>query len=239
MPEAATAVSQSQGAQQTIVSMRGIKKSYYRGKLEVPVLQGIDLEVPTGAFEALVGPSGSGKTTLLNLIAGLDHPTEGSITVAGADLSQMSEGGLADWRARTIGFVFQSFNLIPVLTAAQNVELPLLLRKLSRSERKERVRTALRIVDLEDRLNHLPRELSGGQEQRVAIARAIVSDPTILVADEPTGDLDRKSANDVLDLMVKLNQEFGKTIFMVTHDVAAAERASVRRVLDKGLLKRN
>jgi putative ABC transport system ATP-binding protein len=219
--------------------MRGIKKSYYRGKLEVPVLQGIDLEVSTGAFEALVGPSGSGKTTLLNLIAGLDHPSQGNILVAGADLSQMSEGALADWRARTIGFVFQSFNLIPVLTAAQNVELPLLLGKLSRSDRKERVRTALRIVGLEDRLNHLPRELSGGQEQRVAIARAIVSDPTILVADEPTGDLDRKSANDVLDLMVKLNQEFGKTIFMVTHDVVAAERASVRRVMDKGLLKRN
>jgi len=219
-----------------IVSIRGLKKSYRRASIEVPVLDGVDLDVPAGAFEALMGPSGSGKTTLLNLIAGLDRPTGGSIRVAGADLASMSEGALADWRARTIGFVFQSYNLIPVLTAAQNVELPLLLAKLASSSRKERVRTALRIVGLEDRMTHLPRELSGGQEQRVAIARAIVSDPTIIVADEPTGDLDRKSADEILELLARLNREFGKTIFLVTHDPAAAERASVRRHLDKGRL---
>ncbi len=223
-------------AAKPIVSLRGLKKSYYRGSIELPVLDGIDLDIPTGAFEALMGPSGSGKTTLLNLIAGLDRPSAGTVQVQGVDLSGMNEGALADWRARTIGFVFQSYNLIPVLTAAGNVELPLLLTKLSSSNRKERVRTALRIVGLEDRMGHLPRELSGGQEQRVAIARAIVSDPTIIVADEPTGDLDRKSADEILDLLVKLNREFGKTILMVTHDPAAAERASVRRHLDKGLL---
>src|SRR5262245_57382210 len=226
-------------AAEAIVSLRGLKKSYYRGTIEVPVLDGIDLDVPSGAFEALMGPSGSGKTTLLNLIAGLDRPTAGTVRVGGAELSSMSEGQLADWRARTVGFVFQSYNLIPVLTAADNVELPLLLAKLSSSERKERVATALRIVGLEDRMKHLPRELSGGQEQRVAIARAIVSDPTITVADEPTGDLDRKSADEILDLLVKLNREFGKTIFLVTHDPAAAERASVRRHLDKGQLLRS
>ena len=219
-----------------IVSLRNLKKSYYRGAIELPVLDGIDLDIPSGAFEALMGPSGSGKTTLLNLIAGLDRPTAGTVHVNGVDLSSMGEGALADWRARTIGFVFQSYNLIPVLTAAGNVELPLLLAKLSSSSRKERVRTALRIVGLEDRIGHLPRELSGGQEQRVAIARAIVSDPTIIVADEPTGDLDRKSADEILDLLVKLNREFGKTILMVTHDPAAAGRASVRRHLDKGRL---
>ena len=186
-----------------------------------------------------MGPSGSGKTTLLNLIAGLDRPSEGKVHVSGVDLSSMSENALADWRARTVGFVFQSYNLIPVLTAAENVELPLLLTRLKSSERKDRVRTAPRIVGLEDRMAHLPRELSGGQEQRVAIARAIVSDPTIIVADEPTGDLDRKSAEEVLDLLGKLNREFGKTILMVTHDPAAAERASVRRQLDKGRLLRS
>lgn len=234
-PEPMT-ISRLDTAADAIVSLRGLKKSYYRGTLEVPVLDGIDLDVPSGAFEALMGPSGSGKTTLLNLIAGLDRPTAGTVRVAGAELSSLSEGRLADWRARTVGFVFQSYNLIPVLTAAGNVELPLLLAKLSSSERKERVATALRIVGLEDRMNHLPRELSGGQEQRVAIARAIVSDPTIVVADEPTGDLDRKSADEILDLLVKLNREFAKTIFLVTHDPAAAERASVRRHLDKGQL---
>jgi len=222
-----------------IVSLRGLKKSYYRGTLEVPVIDGIDLDVPSGAFEALMGPSGSGKTTLLNLIAGLDRSTAGTVRVAGAELSSLSGGQLANWRARTVGFVFQSYNLIPVLTSAGNVELPLLLAKLSSSERKERVGTALRIVGIEDRMNHLPRELSGGQEQRVAIARAIVSDPTIIVADEPTGDLDRKSADEILDLLVKLNREFGKTIFLVTHDPAAAERASVRRHVDKGQLLRS
>ncbi len=227
----------TQTAPAEIVSIHALKKSYYRGNMEVPVLDGVDLDVPAGAFEALMGPSGSGKTTLLNLIAGLDRPTAGTVRVAGADLTAMSEGNLADWRARTIGFVFQAYNLIPVLTAAQNVELPLLLTKVSSSSRKERVRTALRIVGLEDREKYLPRELSGGQEQRVAIARAIVSDPTIIVADEPTGDLDRHSADEILDLLVKLNREFGKTILMVTHDPVAAERASVKRHLDKGRLQ--
>jgi len=230
------AVAKQDAAAKPIVTLRGLKKSYYRGLIELPVLDGIDLDIPSGAFEALMGPSGSGKTTLLNLIAGLDRPTAGTVQVNGVDLSSMSEGALADWRARTIGFVFQSYNLIPVLTAAGNVELPLLLTKLSASNRKDRVKTALRIVGLEERMGHLPRELSGGQEQRVAIARAIVSDPTIIVADEPTGDLDRKSADEILDLLVKLNREFGKTILMVTHDPAAADRASVRRHLDKGRL---
>jgi len=222
-----------------IVSIRGLKKSYYRGAIEVPVLDGVDLDVPAGAFEALMGPSGSGKTTLLNLIAGLDRPNAGTVRVAGADLQAMKEGALADLRTRTIGFVFQAYNLIPVLTAAQNVELPLLLAKLSSSSRKERVKTAMRIVGLEERMNHLPRELSGGQEQRVAIARAIVSDPTIIIADEPTGDLDRKSADEILDLLLKLNREFGKTILLVTHDPVVAERAGVRRHLDKGRLLRS
>jgi putative ABC transport system ATP-binding protein len=234
--QSSTAAKAPAATAQPIVSLRGLKKSYYRGSIELPVLDGIDLDIPTGAFEALMGPSGSGKTTLLNLIAGLDRPTAGKVQVQGVDLSAMGEGGLADWRARMVGFVFQSYNLIPVLTASGNVELPLLLTKLSSSNRKERVRTALRIVGLEDRMGHLPRELSGGQEQRVAIARAIVSDPTIIVADEPTGDLDRKSADEILDLLVKLNREFGKTILMVTHDPAAADRASVRRHLDKGRL---
>ena len=221
----------------SLVSLKGLTKSYYRGDLEVPVLSGIDLEVPAGAFEALMGPSGSGKSTLLNLIAGLDRPTSGSIRVAGADLAKMSDGELAKWRSQNIGFIFQSFNLIPVLTAAQNVELPLLLTSLGGSERKKRVAIALRVVNLEDRMDHYPRQLSGGQEQRVAIARAIVNDPKIIVADEPTGDLDRKSADDVLNLMQKLNRELGKTIFMVTHDPAAAERAKIQRKLDKGALQ--
>jgi putative ABC transport system ATP-binding protein len=186
-----------------------------------------------------MGPSGSGKSTLLNLIAGLDQPTSGQITVGGADLTKMRQGQLASWRAQNIGFIFQSYNLIPVLTAAENVELPLLLTKLKKSERQERVRTALRVVGLEERMHHLPRELSGGQEQRVAIARAIVSDPTILVCDEPTGDLDRKSADEILDVLVQLNRDpFKKTIFMVTHDPEAAERATVKRMLNKGTLER-
>ncbi len=220
----------------SIVTLTGITKTFFRGKEPIPVLDGLDLDVPTGSFEALMGPSGSGKSTLLNLIAGLDRPTSGSIKVAGAELSKMSDGDLARWRSQNIGFIFQSFNLIPVLTAAQNVELPLLLTHLSSSERKKRVATALRIVGLEDRMEHYPRQMSGGQEQRVAIARAIVNDPKIIVADEPTGDLDRKSADDVLNLMDKLNRELGKTIFMVTHDPAAAERARIQRKLDKGAL---
>ena len=222
---------------QSIVSLKGIKKSYYRGSIEVPVLRSIDLDVPTGSFEALMGPSGSGKSTLLNLIAGLDRPTSGQLTVSGVDITRMSEGQIADWRAKTIGFIFQSYNLIPVLTAAENVELPLLLRKLGKADRMRRVETALRVVGLEGRMHHKPNELSGGQEQRVAIARAIVSDPAILVCDEPTGDLDRDSADEILEVLVKLNRELGKTIFMVTHDPAAAERATIKRVLNKGTLE--
>jgi putative ABC transport system ATP-binding protein len=222
---------------ESIVTLKGIDKTFYRGKEPIHVLEKLDLDVPAGSFEALMGPSGSGKSTLLNIIAGLDRPTHGDVRVAGAQISRMSDGELAKWRSQTIGFVFQSFNLIPVLTAAQNVELPLLLTNLSGAERTKRVATALRVVGLEDRMDHYPRQLSGGQEQRVAIARAIVNDPKIIVADEPTGDLDRKSADDVLTLMEKLNKELGKTIFMVTHDPAAAERASVRRKLDKGALQ--
>jgi putative ABC transport system ATP-binding protein len=220
-----------------IVKLSGIAKTFYRGNEPIRVLEGLDLDVPSGSFEALMGPSGSGKSTLLNIIAGLDRPTSGSVLVAGADLTRLSDGQLAKWRSQTIGFVFQSFNLIPVLTAAQNVELPLLLTSLSRAERAKHVATALRVVGLEDRMHHYPRQLSGGQEQRVAIARAIVNDPKIIVADEPTGDLDRKSADDVLTLMEKLNKELHKTIFMVTHDAVAAERASVLRKLDKGALQ--
>jgi putative ABC transport system ATP-binding protein len=220
----------------SIVTLSGITKTFFRGKEPIPVLEGLDLDVPSGSFEALMGPSGSGKSTLLNLIAGLDRPTSGSIKVAGAELSRMSDGELAKWRSQNIGFIFQSFNLIPVLTAAQNVELPLLLTHLGSADRKKRVATALRIVGLEDRMDHYPRQMSGGQEQRVAIARAIVNDPKIIVADEPTGDLDRKSADDVLNLMDKLNTELGKTIFMVTHDPAAADRAKIQRKLDKGAL---
>lgn len=220
----------------SIVRLSSIAKTFYRGKEPIHVLEKLDLDVPEGSFEALMGPSGSGKSTLLNIIAGLDRPTSGTVSVAGSDLTKLNDGQLAKWRSQTIGFVFQSFNLIPVLTAAQNVELPLLLTSLSGADRKKRVSTALRVVGLEDRMEHYPRQLSGGQEQRVAIARAIVNDPKIIVADEPTGDLDRKSADDVLTLMEKLNKELGKTIFMVTHDPAAAERASVRRKLDKGAL---
>ena len=220
----------------TIVKLSAIAKTFHRGNEPIHVLEGLDLDVPTGSFEALMGPSGSGKSTLLNIIAGLDRPTSGSVLVAGADLTRMSDGQLAKWRSQTIGFVFQSFNLIPVLTAAQNVELPLLLTSLSRAERAKHVATALRIVGLEDRMHHYPRQLSGGQEQRVAIARAIVHDPPLIVADEPTGDLDRKSADEILELFGKLHHELGKTIFMVTHDPAAAERAGVQRKLDKGAL---
>jgi putative ABC transport system ATP-binding protein len=222
---------------ESIVTLAGINKTFFRGREAIDVLQDLALDVPAGSFEALMGPSGSGKSTLLNIIAGLDRPTSGTVRVAGADLTKMSDSQLAKWRSQTIGFVFQSFNLIPVLTAAQNVELPLLLTSLSSAQRKQHVETALRVVGLEDRMHHYPRQLSGGQEQGVAIARAIVNDPQIIVADEPTGDLDRKSADDVLTLMDRLNKELRKTIFMVTHDPAAAERASVRRKLDKGALQ--
>jgi putative ABC transport system ATP-binding protein len=222
----------------TLVKLSKIEKTFWRGKEPVKVLQGLDLDIPQGSFEALMGPSGSGKSTLLNLIAGLDKPTGGTVDVAGKRISDMSETELARWRSQNVGFVFQSFNLLPVLTALQNVELPLLLRKeVKGADRTTRAKTALRIVGLEDRGDHLPRQLSGGQEQRVAIARAIVNDPTILIADEPTGDLDRQSADDVLTLLGRLNKEFGKTIVMVTHDPAAAERATIIRRLNKGVLQ--
>jgi len=219
-----------------IIKMKGLRKSYTRGKQDIPVLDGIDLEIGEGAFEALMGPSGSGKTTLLNLIAGIDRPSAGALEVAGTDITRLSEGELATWRSQNIGFIFQFYNLLPVLTALQNVELPLLLTGLGKEERRKRCETALKVVGLEDRLDHYPRQLSGGQEQRVAIARAIVTDPKILVADEPTGDLDRKSAEEILKLLELLHSKFGKTIVMVTHDPAAAERAKIVRRLDKGQL---
>jgi putative ABC transport system ATP-binding protein len=228
--------STSNGGKRPIIELDKVKKTFFRGKDPLEVLRSIDLTVEEGAFEALMGPSGSGKSTLLNLIAGLDQPTSGTLRVAGADVGAMDEGDRAAWRAQNIGFVFQTYNLMPVLTALENVQLPLLLAKLPSSERKKRAEIALRVVGLEQRMDHLPRQLSGGQEQRVAIARAIVTDPKIIVADEPTGDLDRESANDILNLLEKLNKEFNKTIVMVTHDPAAAERAQVVRRLDKGNL---
>jgi putative ABC transport system ATP-binding protein len=224
------------GEGKPIIELERVGKTFYRGKEPLHVLDDLDLEIGEGAFEALMGPSGSGKSTLLNLIAGLDRPTRGKAVVAGKDLTNMSDGELASFRARTIGFIFQAYNLMPVLTAIENVELPLLLHKLSGAERRKRATTALRVVGLEDRTTHYPRQLSGGQEQRVAIARAIVNDPAIIVADEPTGDLDRKSADEILTLLETLNKEFKKTILMVTHDPQAAERATVTRRLDKGRL---
>ena len=220
----------------TIIRLEKVRKSFFRGKEQLDVLAGLDLTIDEGSFEALMGPSGSGKSTLLNLIAGLDQPTSGKLLVAGADLGNMNEGQRANWRAHNIGFVFQTYNLMPVLTAVENVELPLLLAKLSASERRKRAEIALRAVGLEDRGGHLPSQLSGGQEQRVTIARAIVTDPKIIFADEPTGDLDRTSADEILKLLEKLNTEFGKTIVMVTHDPAAAERAKIVHRLDKGVL---
>lgn len=220
-----------------IVEVKNVYKSYMRDSMEIPVLEDISINVPEGEFMALMGPSGSGKTTLLNLIAGIDKPTRGTIRVAGDEVSRLSQTELAKWRARHVGMVFQFYNLMPVLTAFENVELPLLLTKLSKKERKEHVDTALDIVSLSDRKDHYPKQLSGGQQQRVAIARAIIGDPTILVADEPTGDLDRKSAHDILDLMERLNKEFQKTIIMVTHDPHAAERAHIVRQLEKGELQ--
>ena len=220
-----------------IVQIRSVSKSYRRDSMAIPVLRDISLDVPEGEFLGLMGPSGSGKTTLLNLIAGIDRPDAGAVTVAGTDVAKLSESELARWRATHIGFVFQFYNLIPVLTAFENVELPLLLTPLSKAERRKHVETALTLVGLQDRMHHFPRQLSGGQEQRVAIARAIATDPTILVADEPTGDLDRKSAEEVLTLLERLNKEFKKTIVMVTHDPHAAERAHLLRHLDKGELQ--
>src|SRR5258706_8754455 len=220
----------------SLLEIRNVHKTYRRDAFEVPVLDGITLGVSRGEFVALMGPSGSGKTTLLNLIAGIDVPTKGRLSIDGRDISSMRETDLARWRADTIGFIFQLYNLIPVLTGFENVELPLLLTKLSRRERNEHVRSALTIVGLADRMDHYPRQLSGGQEQRVAIARAIVTDPLILVADEPTGDLDKVSAEEVLGLMERLNRELHKTILMVTHDPRAAERARSVRHLEKGEL---
>ncbi len=221
---------------QTLIAIEHLSKAYQRDALRIPVLEEIDLEIDKGEFVALMGPSGSGKTTLLNLIAGIDTPTKGRITIDGKNIASMKETDLARWRADHIGFIFQLYNLIPVLTAFENVELPLLLTKLSRKERHEHVNTALSIVGLADRMDHYPRQLSGGQEQRVAIARAIVADPLILVADEPTGDLDAKSAEEILDLLNRLNREFHKTIVMVTHDPRAASRAHKLLHLDKGVL---
>ena len=226
----------SQGARMAAVEVQNVRKVYKRDSQDIVVLDGLSLEVPEGEFVALMGPSGSGKTTLLNLIAGIDRPTSGKVVVAGTDVGQLSEGALAKWRSRSIGFIFQFYNLIPVLTALENVELPLLLTKLSKSQRRERAMTALKVVGLADRSKHYPRQLSGGQEQRVAIARAIVGDPSVLVADEPTGDLDAKSAEDILNLMQTLNRDFKKTIVMVTHDPRAASRAHVERHLEKGVL---
>ena len=218
----------------SIIEVKNVSKSYTRDKFDIPVLNNINITVEEGDFLALMGPSGSGKTTLLNLIAGIDKPSSGDIKVGGTDISNLSETSLAKWRAHSIGFVFQFYNLIPVLTAFENVELPLLLTKLSKSERKKHVETALSVVGLSDRMTHYPKQLSGGQEQRVAIARAIVTDPLLLVADEPTGDLDKNSADEILTLLDRLNKEFKKTIIMVTHDPHAAEKARRIRHLDKG-----
>jgi len=223
-------------AGESLVRARGLGKTYQRGGEEIHVLQGLNLDVDAGEFIAFMGPSGSGKTTLLNLIGGLDVPSEGSVTVAGDEITRMSARKLTTWRARHVGFVFQMYNLIPVLTAFQNVELPLLLTGLSKAERRRHVETALTVVGLADRMRHYPRQLSGGQEQRVGIARAIVADPTFLLCDEPTGDLDRKSADEVLDLLGRLAGEHGKTILMVTHDPLAAERARTVLHLEKGVL---
>jgi putative ABC transport system ATP-binding protein len=219
-----------------MIEVHNVSKSYRRDSLEIPVLSNITLDVPEGEFLAMMGPSGSGKTTLLNLIAGIDRPNSGSIVVNGTDIATLNESGLAAWRSRNVGFIFQFYNLLPVLTAFENVELPLLLTNLSKKERRSHVEASLKLVGLGDRMKHYPKQLSGGQEQRVAIARAIVTDPTVLVADEPTGDLDRVSAAEIMTLLDRLNKEFKKTIVMVTHDPRAAEKAHKVMHLDKGEL---
>jgi len=224
------------GDGKSLIRVRGLGKTYRRGGEEIHVLQGLNLDVDAGDFVAFMGPSGSGKTTLLNLLGGLDVPSAGSVTVAGDEITRMSGAKLTSWRARHVGFVFQMYNLIPVLTAFQNVELPLLLTSLSKADRRRHVETALQVVGLGDRMRHYPRQLSGGQEQRVGIARAIVADPTFLLCDEPTGDLDRKSADEVLDLLDRLVRDHGKTVLMVTHDPLAAERARLVLHLEKGVL---
>ena len=220
----------------TLIEIETLAKDYYRGKVVIPVLSDISLQIEQGDFLALMGPSGSGKTTLLNLIGGLDTPTLGSISVGGERIDKLGQGQLATWRSRNVGFVFQFYNLLPVLSAEKNVELPLFLTNLSRRERKKRALAALAVVGLQDRAGHRPTELSGGQEQRVAIARAIVSDPGLLVCDEPTGDLDRATADEILELLQLLNREYGKTIVMVTHDPKAADHANHCLYLDKGSL---
>jgi putative ABC transport system ATP-binding protein len=222
-----------------LVRINGLHKYFTRGSERIDVLKGVNLEIPQGDFLALMGPSGSGKTTLLNVMGGLDKPSSGSIDVGGTDIVGLSGGQLSRWRSHHIGFVFQLYNLLPVLTAERNVDLPLLLTKLSKAERRKRVAIALKVVGLSDRAKHYPRQLSGGQEQRVGIARAIVTDPTLLLCDEPTGDLDRKSGDEILDLLQALNRQHGKTIVMVTHDPHAAERAKRTLHLEKGLLMEN
>jgi putative ABC transport system ATP-binding protein len=219
-----------------LVRISGVQKYYSRGGERIDVLKGVDLEIPGGDFLALMGPSGSGKTTMLNLMGGLDTPSGGTVDVDGVRISELRRGALSRWRSRNIGFVFQFYNLLPVLTAERNVELPLLLTSLSKSERRKRASIALKIVGLSDRAKHYPRQLSGGQEQRVGIARAIITDPTLLLCDEPTGDLDRKAGDEILDLLQTLNREHGKTIVMVTHDPHAAERAARTLHLEKGTL---
>jgi len=221
---------------QSLIRLRGVDKTYVRGSEELHVLQGLNLDVEEGEFVAFMGPSGSGKTTLLNLLGGLDKPSAGSIMVAGEEITRMSARELTAWRARHVGFVFQMYNLIPVLTAFQNVELPLLLTKLSKPERRRHVEAAMALVGISDRMRYYPGQLSGGQGQRVGIARAIVADPTFLLCDEPTGDLDRKSADEIMELITRLSREQGKTVLMVTHDPLAAERADIVLHLDKGVL---
>jgi putative ABC transport system ATP-binding protein len=229
-------LSANQGNGEVVVSVEDVYKEFHRDAITIPVLMGINLKLYKGDYLALMGPSGSGKSTLLNLVAGLDRPTTGKVTVCGQSLESTSESQLARWRSTHIGFIFQLYNLIPVLTAYENVELPLTLTQLSRRERREHVEAALQVVGLSDRGDHYPRQLSGGQEQRVSIARAIAADPTLLVADEPTGDLDAKSAAEILELMERLNREFQKTIIMVTHDPKAADRAKQTLHLEKGVL---
>src|SRR5262249_55657585 len=224
------------GVSSSLIKVRGINKTYRRGGEQIQVLQGLNLDVDKGDFVAFMGPSGSGKTTLLNLLGGLDVPSAGSITVDGDEITHMSSGKLTHWRARHGGFIFQMYNLIPVLTAFQNVELPLMLTKLSKAERRKHIETVLNVVGLADRMHHYPRQLSGGQEQRVAIARAIVSDPTFLLCDEPTGDLDRKSADEVMNLILRLVKEYKKTVLMVTHDPVVAQKAHTTLHLEKGAL---
>ncbi|HET9513295.1 MAG TPA: ABC transporter ATP-binding protein [Gemmatimonadales bacterium] len=238
LPDSAVATKPRAATGRTLVEIRDLSKVYRRGSETITVFERVNLEIRDGEFLALMGPSGSGKSTLLNIIAGLDAPTTGSVVVDGQDITRMTGKQLAAWRATHIGFIFQFYNLLPVLTAAQNVELPLLLTRLSKKQRREHVLTALEIVGLSDRSEHFPGQLSGGQQQRVGIARAIVSDPTIILGDEPTGDLDSASAREILDLLERLANEFGKTILMVTHDAHAAERAHETMHLDKGVLSR-